>query len=248
MVLLGLFAIGTYSYQMAKKRCYNESKIIITLLISAIGVFLGSHLLYAVVNYKAIRSLIQDEPNNNSFTKFFPQVVLMFGGSVFYGGLIGGIIAVYMIKRKNREELKYQLDVITPGIPLFHFFGRIGCFLAGCCFGKPCAFGFTFTHSLVEESNGLKRFPVQILEAFLNLILFFILSRESTYRKFKGNMPALYLLIYSSFRFITEFFRGDEYRGIWLSLSTSQWISVILCVLSATILLGSRRTLYEGTS
>jgi phosphatidylglycerol:prolipoprotein diacylglycerol transferase len=233
MTLFGIFSIGIYSYWSAKSKKHNEAEVIITLLIAVIGLFLGSHLLYALVNYKKIGYLIQNIKNNYSASQFLSEFNYVFGGSVFYGGLIGGMISVYIFLNKEKNKLKNHLDIITPGIPLFHFFGRIGCFLSGCCFGKASNFGYTYTHSIIEESNGIKRFPVQLLEALINLTIFFILSQENTYRKYKGKLLLLYLLMYSFSRFLIEFLRGDVYRGIWFHLSTSQWISIIIFVFTS---------------
>jgi phosphatidylglycerol:prolipoprotein diacylglycerol transferase len=233
MTLFGIFSIGIYSYWSAKSKKYNESEVIITLLIAAIGLFLGSHLLYGLVNYKEMRHLIKSIKNNHSAGQLLSEFNYVFGGSVFYGGLIGGIIAVYIFLYKEKNKLKNYLDIITPGIPLFHFFGRIGCFLSGCCFGKASNFGYTYTHSIIEESNRIKLFPVQLLEALINFTIFFILSHENTYRKYKGKLLLLYLLMYSFSRFLIEFLRGDVYRGIWFHLSTSQWISIIIFVLTS---------------
>ena len=236
MTLLGIFAIGIYSYWSAKHKEYNEIDIIITLLISAIGMILGSHLLYALVNYEEIGYFIRNMKNYDSFLQFIIQLNFIFGGSVFYGGLFGGIIATYLFMGQKKNEFKYKADIIAPGIPLFHFFGRIGCFLAGCCFGKPSSFGFTYTYSIIEESNGIKRFPVQLCEAFINLIIFLILSNKYIAHKFKGNLLVLYLWIYSIARFNTELLRGDSYRGIFLCFSTSQWISIVVFIVSSIIL------------
>ena len=236
MTLLGIFAIGIYSYCSAKHKGYNEIDIIITLLISAIGMIFGSHLLYALVNYKEIGYFIRNMKNYDSLLQFITQLNLIFGGSVFYGGLFGGIITAYLFMGQKKDEFKYRTDIIIPGIPLFHFFGRIGCFFAGCCFGKPSNFGFTYFYSIIEESNGIKRFPVQLCEAFINLIIFLILSNKYIANKFKGNLLVLYLWIYSIARFNTELLRDDSYRGIFLYFSTSQWISIFVCVISSKML------------
>lgn len=236
MILFGIFTIGIYSYWSSKRKGYNEIDIIITLLISAIGMFLGSHLLYALVNYKEIKYIIQNIKNYNSLSQFMIQLNLVFGGSVFYGGLFGGIMAAYLLLEKKVNTFKYQADIITPGIPLFHFFGRVGCFMAGCCFGKTSNLGFTYSHSIIEKANGIRRFPVQLCEAFINLIIFIILTNKYISKKFKGNLLVLYLLFYSITRFFTEIFRGDTYRGIWLHLSTSQWISIVVFIFSSIIL------------
>jgi phosphatidylglycerol:prolipoprotein diacylglycerol transferase len=151
-------------------------------------------------------------------------------------------------------------DIISPVIPLFHFFGRIGCFMAGCCFGIESGFGFTFTRSLIAEANGVRRFPVQLLEALFNLGLFCILhiQREagaagegssgarsfpaSLAKSLKGKLLFLYLLLYPAGRFILECIRGDAYRGIWGPFSVSQWISLALIAFSLFKLLGNKNT------
>jgi phosphatidylglycerol:prolipoprotein diacylglycerol transferase len=129
---------------------------------------------------------------------------------------------------RKRPQYRYLLDFVVPAIPLFHFFGRIGCFLAGCCFGIESSFGFTFNHSIVDEANGINRFPVQLLEAFINILLFFILDVFRRKKLFKQNIIYLYLLLYSFARFFIEFLRGDVYRGFFFVLSTSQIISILI--------------------
>ncbi len=119
--------------------------------------------------------------------------------------------------------------LVQPGSSshsLFHIFGRIGCFLGGCCYGLPSAWGVVYRYSPVAEANGLVRFPVQLVEAAWNLVLFLLLA----WLQRRGS-PICCPCIWSSIppaRFLLEFFRGDAYRGILLGLSTSQWISLFL--------------------
>jgi phosphatidylglycerol:prolipoprotein diacylglycerol transferase len=228
MTLCGIFAAGIYSYRAAVCAKYNEADVVIFLLIAGIGVFLGGHILYAIVNYRKIIYTFQNAGSFNSINAVRDQVYLIFGGSVFYGGLLGGIAAARIFYGKKGKEFACVLDMVTPAFPLFHFFGRIGCFLAGCCFGIESSFGFTYSCSIVEEANGINRFPVQLLESFLNLLIFIILLKNRRNSKLEGRQFFLYLLIYSAVRFFLEFFRGDDYRGIWIFLSTSQWLSILL--------------------
>ena len=146
---------------------------------------------------------------------------------MFYGGLIGGLIASRICTGKNKSYSNY-IDIVAASIPLFHFFGRIGCFLGGCCFGIESHFGFTFLHSPIEEANGVSRFPVQLTEAVFNLGLFFLLNCFLQNNKFKNRLVYVYLLIYPTGRFLLEFLRGDEYWGMWSFLSTSQIISIFI--------------------
>jgi phosphatidylglycerol:prolipoprotein diacylglycerol transferase len=227
MILAGIFAAGIYVTRICKKNDYDENDAIIFLLIISIGVFAGGHILYSVVNYQIIINVIKNIHVIDSFENLLIAVTLIWGGNVFYGGLLGGIFTAIIIFRK-RPQYRYLLDIVTPAIPLFHFFGRIGCFFAGCCFGIESRFGFTFRHSIIEEANGINRFPVQLLEALVNLLLFFILDNFRRKSFLKQNIIYLYLLFYSIARFFIEFLRGDDYRGFLFALSTSQIISVLV--------------------
>jgi phosphatidylglycerol:prolipoprotein diacylglycerol transferase len=143
-----------------------------------------------------------------------------------------------MIYCKIRHiRVKDFADSFAVGIPLFHAFGRLGCFLSGCCYGIESTFGFTATNALVDSCNNVNRFPVQLLEGGLNIILFVVLLLLFKSENFKGSMIFVYLAGYSIIRFFDEFLRGDIYRGIWLGLSTSQWISVVLFAVSIVVLI-----------
>jgi phosphatidylglycerol:prolipoprotein diacylglycerol transferase len=226
-MLAGIFAAGIYVCRLCNKNGYYDSDGINFLLLTSVGVIIGGHILYSIVNYKIFINVVNDISDINSFKKLLNAIYKIWGGNIFYGGLLGGILtAIIIIKKK--PQYKYLLDFVTPSIPLFHFFGRIGCFLAGCCFGIESSFGFIFHHSIVEEANEVNRFPVQLLEAFINLLLFFILDIFRRKNIFKQNLIYLYLLFYSVARFFIEFLRGDSYRGFILNLSTSQIISILI--------------------
>jgi phosphatidylglycerol:prolipoprotein diacylglycerol transferase len=226
-MLAGIFAAGIYVCRLCTKNGYDDNDGIIFLLLTSIGVIAGGHILYSIINYQVFIHVINNISSINSFDEFLNTVYLIWGGNVFYGGLLGGMLAAAIIFKKI-PRYRYLLDFVTPAIPLFHFFGRIGCFLGGCCFGIQSSFGFTFHHSIVEEANGINRFPVQLLEAFINILLFFILDSFRKKNLFKQNLIYLYLLFYSVARFFIEFLRGDTYRGFFFILSTSQIISILI--------------------
>jgi phosphatidylglycerol:prolipoprotein diacylglycerol transferase len=226
-MLVGIFAAGIYVCFLCNKNGYYDSDGINFLLLTSIGVFLGGRILYSIVNYRIFINVVNNISDINSFKKLLNAVYQIWGGNVFYGGLLGGILTAIVIFKK-RPQYRYLMDYVTPAIPLFHFFGRIGCFLAGCCFGIQSSFGFTFRHSVVDEANGINRFPVQLFEAFFNLLLFFILDIFRRKNLFKQNLIYLYLLFYSIARFFIEFLRGDAYRGFIFNLSTSQIISILI--------------------
>lgn len=126
----------------------------------------------------------------------------------------------------RHKGLSFQAvaGICTPAIPLFHAFGRIGCFFAGCCWGVECEGGLAFPLSIAAP-NGVPLFPVQLLEAGCNALLFFFLHKAAGWLRENWLLLPLYLACYGTVRFLLEFLRGDPSRGIWL-LSTSQWLAL----------------------
>ena len=244
MSLIGILICLFYVINKCKKEQKEDYNYIVVLLFGALGALIGGHLLYGIVNYKLIIIFFKNLNKISSFQLLFQCLIEIFGGSVFYGGLIGGLITSYITIKKKKMDTKKTTDFLIPVIPLFHFFGRIGCFLSGCCYGIESKIGFTYRNSIIESANNVNRFPIQLLESFYNIILFIILTVFYKKIKMKGRLLYLYLILYSIGRFIFEFFRGDEYRGFILGLSTSQFISIIIFVTSMILI--SRREVQDG--
>jgi len=141
------------------------------------------------------------------------------GVGVFYGGLIGGFIAVLVYIRKYKLDFLDVTDILVPCVLLFCTFGRIGCFLAGCCYGRQAHWGI--------QHGAETLIPVQLFEAGLTLITMAAILIFRPERKRPGVLLPLYVLVYAVGRFVLEFFRGDMQRGVYL-LSTSQWISLLM--------------------
>lgn len=230
MILIGVFVCGALVCHEAKRRKQDDNDYIIFLLICAVGVLVGGHMLYAVTKFGGIVEFITNFNNYASdFDNFIENMAYIFGGSVFYGGLLGGMAAGIIYGKAKKLDLNEYSDICAPIVPLFHFFGRIGCFLGGCCYGIESSFGFTVHNNPLNPSiNDVQRFPVQLLEASLNLILFFVLFYLLRKNKLKGILFAAYLIMYSVIRFFDEFLRGDTYRGFIFGLSTSQFISILV--------------------
>lgn len=226
---LGLLLALLISYIRIKKAGLNVDKF---LNLAVIVIFTGmicAYLLYIFVTYPI--SEIIHSITSGSFAVFKEL------GLVFYGGLIGGVVSgvIYCVRAKLRF-FDYAA-VIVPVIPLAHAVGRIGCFLAGCCFGKvvDTPISVYYSHPAGGAPTGVPVFPIQLVEAALNLIIFAILLIYTRRSLKKYSVLPLYLGLYSIVRFGVEFGRADEFRGIWLGLSTSQWISILLLIASVVL-------------
>nr|WP_218652963.1 prolipoprotein diacylglyceryl transferase [Paenibacillus sp. 79R4] len=150
-------------------------------------------------------------------------------GFVVYGGIIGGVLAGYIYCRKKQIGFLKYFDLIIPSVALAQGFGRIGCFMAGCCYGRETdsAFGVMFPTSSLAP-GGVPLIPTQLISSGLDFLLFAALIVYAKRKKAEGQVAALYLILYSGGRFILEFFRGDIIRGSVGMLSTSQFIAIFL--------------------
>lgn len=228
MTMVGIFVSGPFAIKEAKKRGKDPNEILVILLISAIGLFIGGHLLYGITNINVLYKLVIHFNRIKSIKQFIDIFIYIFGGQVFYGGLIGGLLTACFYMKKKKCDSKLYFDIGAFTIPLFHFFARIGCFLSGCCYGVESHIGFKYKHSIVEIANGVNRFPIQLVESLFNLMLFAFMYKLYKKEKLKGCLIYLYLSLYAIARFIFEFFRGDHYRGFLFGLSTSQIISLLI--------------------
>ena len=240
MALLGALAAFWYLYRQPEKLGLDPIHATRMGLLSTIGIMIGGGLLYGLTNIELLIKLLKNLHKAESFGQVVQALAVVFGGSVYYGGLLGCLLVSYLYLRRKRLPVGAYSDLGAPAIALFHSFGRVGCFLSGCCYGVPWAYGITFHHSHAPDANGVARFPVQLVEAGAELGLFFLLHGLLRRGKAKGKLLTLYLLIYPVCRFILEFFRGDSYRGFLLGLSTSQWISLALFGAAVVAALRSR--------
>lgn len=152
------------------------------------------------------------------------------GGLIYYGGFVGGIVAMIIYARVRKESLWALGDFVVSGLPLGHAFGRIGCFLNGCCYGLPCdcAYG-VYMH-------GASRMPVQLFEASFNLLLFVFLAWFYQQKKrAEGTVVALYMIIYPVGRWSFEFLRGDE-RQMFMGQTIAQNLSLLVFIAGVILL------------
>lgn len=236
MGLIGVFAMMGFGLREAKKSDVNELQMLSLFCWSFVGIIVGGHLMYGVTQIQKIISLIHNFEKITSLRQFADCMVIIFGGSVYYGGLIGVLLIGFLFCKARKLDTGSYFDIGAMSVALFHFFGRIGCFLGGCCYGIEWKYGVTYHYSPVEACNGVPRFPVQLIEAVLNLILFFVLYYCHKNGYFKKMLMAVYCLVYPTYRFILEYYRADEYRGFLGGLSTSQIISLLFIIFTLAVI------------
>lgn len=153
------------------------------------------------------------------------------GGFVFYGGLIVGLLAFIVWSLVFKKFPFNQTKFLAPGVGIGHGIGRIGCFLTGCCYGSQCELPWAV------HMHGEFRHPVQLYEAFGLFFIAWLTLRWIAQQKSAFYVFTRYLISYSILRFFVESFRGDLVRGMHgLNLSTSQWISVALLLITFIVM------------
>ena len=163
-------------------------------------------------------------------------------GIVYWGGLLGFLAAIYLNCRLRNKDFSDIINSLAIVIPLFHGFGRLGCYFAGCCYGRRDDGFFSLPYRLALDGEWEKRLPVQLIEAGFEFALFVILFSLYLQRRQKKEVHFInfYLILYSVFRFMIEFFRGDTVRGVIVGLSFSQIISMIVFITISTIIIQKR--------
>lgn len=234
MIAIGVIAAYTVAEFRAKRKGMNHELIFNLTIWCLVGGILGAKLLYLITELKDI---LAD-----------PSLLLDISrGFVVYGGIIGGIFSGYLYIRIKKQNFLQYFDLVMPSIALAQGFGRMGCLLAGCCYGEQTtnAFHLVF-HTSDFAPNGVALVPTQPISSFLDFLNFFTLVSISKRTKADGQVAGFYLVFYSIGRFILEFFRGDLERGQVGSLSTSQFISIFIFLIGLLLIivcgLYSRRT------
>jgi phosphatidylglycerol---prolipoprotein diacylglyceryl transferase len=172
-------------------------------------------------------------------------------GGVWYGGLLGGVLVGYLLMKRYQLPWWKTADAFAPGLAIGNFFGRQGCFAAGCCWGKPTTlpWGVKFTdlgHQITGVPTDTYLHPTQLYESFAMLLVFFFLFWLHKRKRFSGQVILAYALLYSVIRFAIEFVRDDP-RGDILGLttltglSTSQLISIVIGLCALIFLVVRRR-------
>lgn len=221
MIAIGVFLALYIAEHRAKKLKLDADCLYIVTFVCVISGFVFAKLLFCLVEYKL---LLTD-----------PMRVLSSNGFVVYGGIIGGILAAKIYFKIKKYNFWDYFDLILPSVAIAQAFGRIGCFLAGCCYGQKTDawYGIAF-HQSDFAPNNVKLIPTQLISSAGMFIIAFILFAFAKKNKKSGRVGALYLILYSVGRFGIEFFRND-YRGTVGPLSTSQFISIFIVLIGVVM-------------
>jgi phosphatidylglycerol---prolipoprotein diacylglyceryl transferase len=238
-ILFSLGAIHLYSYGLSiaigvllslflmKRRAFQEGFLVpeevfdmaFTVLVWG---FIGARLFYVIQNFSYYRA----EP--------LKILAVWEGGLIFYGGAIAALGGLWLMARKKKWPFWKILDFLAPYGALTHAFGRLGCFLNGCCYGKVC--DLPWAVRFPELSHAVH--PAQLYEAFYDIVLFAFLVQRRKRIRFEGEIALLYFLLYGMGRYTIEFLR--EPGWMWQGLTSNQWLSVAIMVV-AFIFFQSRR-------
>ena len=213
MIAAGFLAALLMTLRRGKKRGYDEDLIWGIFFCAIIGGMLGTRILYYIVE---IPEILKD-----------PSILWDFkNGYVVYGGIIGGILASYIYCRTKKQAFMPYFDLVMPAVSFAQGFGRLGCFFAGCCYGRETDawYGITF-HNSSFAPNGVKLIPTQLISSAGDFLICALLLWFASKKPKTGRVAAAYLVLYGIGRFAVEFLRND-YRGSVGVLSTSQLISI----------------------
>ncbi len=217
MIAIGVLAAYFLGEYRAKKRKWDDDVVFGITIWAMVGGILGAKLLYIITD---IKNIIAN-----------PSILLDFGnGLVVYGGLVLGVLCVIAYCKVKKVYIPQWFDVLIPSVPLGQAFGRLGCFLSGCCYGAETdgPFYIVFNHSDFAPNN-VHLYPTQLMSSAANfihfLLLMFVMPRIC---KRPGQVVSSYMIFYSIGRFVIEIFRGDAERGSIGPFSTSQFISLFI--------------------
>ena len=227
MVGVGIVAHLLLSWRRAKARGLSDEEVTsLSIWVLLIG-FLGAKLLFLLTE---LPQVLRD-----------PLPYLGSEGFVVYGGLLSGLLTIYLWCRSKGRSFLRWLELLLPGVALAQGFGRIGCFLAGCCYGRETGsrLGVVFPEGSLAPA-GVPLLPTQLFSSAGDFLLCAALLLLERRRPREGSMTAAYMLLYGAGRFAVEFLRSDP-RGSVGSLSTSQFISLFILAAGTLLAFSLRR-------
>ena len=199
MIALAFLAGLWTATRRARRENISSERIADIVIWLMVGGILGARIVYVATYWK-------DEFAGQPFSEIF---MIQHGGLVYYGGLIGATIAGIICNHWKKLPFWKTADVLAPSIALGNIFGRIGCLLNGCCYGRACNLPWAIRFPSGHPTGGLPVHPTEIYDALNNFILYLLLAWLFRRKKFDGEVFATCLIGYAITRTIMEYFRGD---------------------------------------
>lgn len=220
MIGIGFLAAILIGMKRAEKHGLDKDIVFNMGLLCIVGGMLGAKILFIITEWNSIIH------SKNMWSD-------LAYGFVVYGGIIGGILILYVYSRFKKLNFLQYMDLIVPSVSIGQGFGRIGCLLAGCCYGREtdCPIGIVF-HNSEFAPNGVSLLPTQIFSSLGDFLIAGFLIWYAGKQKKDGKVISMYLILYGVGRFIIEIFRNDP-RGNVGTLSTSQFISIFMVAFGA---------------
>ncbi|MBR9860623.1 prolipoprotein diacylglyceryl transferase [bacterium] len=221
MIALGVLASFYVGLKKSRHLGMDADKLASLFLWSIAAAFVGGKLFFY---FEDFNKYLNDPAAMLSITG---------GGFVFYGSLIFTVPTIVWRLKKEKIAVRPFLDELAFIGPIIHSFGRVGCFLAGCCHGKVCdsPIGVTFSHpSSLAKPQNVPLYPTQLFDIGVNIIILLLVIAVERKKKFEGQLFLIYLALYAIGRSIVEIYRGDEARGFVFggALSHSQFIAILI--------------------
>ncbi|MFQ5458464.1 MAG: prolipoprotein diacylglyceryl transferase [Myxococcota bacterium] len=233
MLAIGFLAGASFCVHQARRYGEDPQRVLDLCFYILIAAILGSRLYYVLIEWP--------------YYAAHPLQILNFtrGGLVFYGGAIGAILTAIFFMRRWKLPIWRTCDLMAPAVPLGIFFGRIGCFSAGCCYGRPTdvPWAVVFRDPAAIADHGIPLHPTQLYASLDGLILFVALVLYQPYKRFDGQVFSAFLIGYAILRYAVEepFRAGDRGAAVeGISVSVATGVPVMLAGLALMIFLGYR--------
>ena len=227
-VAIGFFVGILVTIRLGKTEGFSAQQVMDMSFIILLSAIIGSRVMYVLIN----ASYYTRQP--------LDMLKIWQGGLVFSGGIIGVVLTMIWYIKRHDLPLGKVADLWAPAIAIGQCIGRIGCFMAGCCYGKPTdlKWSVTFTHTHALCPLNIPLHPVQLYSSISGLIIFGVVMLLYSKRKFEGQIFLWFLILHSTARLALERFRGDD-RGLLLNsnMSMTQFVAILILISAAGILL-----------
>lgn len=227
MIAIGVILCVVMGYYRAKRMEMKAESVLDLAILCVVMGFLGAKVFFVILSWK---QFLTD-----------PLSVLGSSGFVVYGGIIFDVVsALIYCKIKNIRFFEY-FDLLAPSVSLAQAFGRLGCFFAGCCYGKETSLpiGIVFPEGGFAPA-GVPLLPTQLFSSAGDFVIAFVLIRMTGKMRHTGDVGALYLMLYGIGRFCVEFLRTNE-QGGFIGLTTAQLISIVFMIISIVLFIRNKR-------